>query len=181
MQLKRLNLVGVRVEPPAREAIAGGAAAGARLNVIVEVENQTTAPLYAWSSERGYDYDAASKVLTLHLSEQPRVLPPGIILISDHPRAPAQVEVAPNSRTSIRVQLPAVVRRAAAGGTGWVEEPIGEIAQIDVDLQYGTAPIESARPHETSAQFRSRMREHGDVARATLTPYSGGAAPRQKE
>ena len=179
MQLKRLYLVGVRIEPAAREAVAG--AGRPRLNVTVDVENQTSAPLYAWSSERGYDYDAASKKLTLHLSEQPNVPPPGIILLSDHPRVPAQVEVAPNSRTSIKVQLPAIVRRAAPGGQGWVEEPIGEIAQIDVDLQYGTAPIESAKPRETSAQFRSRMREHGDVARATLTPDSAGEPPRQKE
>ena len=175
-----LKLVGVRVEPPARETLAGGAVQ-ARLNVTVEVENETTTPLYAWSSERGYEYDRASKVLTLHLSEQPRVLPPGVIMISDHPRKPAQVEVPPNSRISVTVQVPAFVRRAAEGGTGWVEEPIGEIVRVDVDLQYGTAPIENARPHETSEQFRLRMRESGDVVQAKLTPDSGADTPRQKE
>ena len=168
-----LRLTGVRINRPPPEAVAA-IGARARIGVAVEVENTTAAPLYVWSSPRGYDYDAGSKVLTVHMSEQPLALPPGVIMISDHPRAPRQVQVPPRSHATVQAEIPPVVRRPAPDGVGWVEEPIGEIASVEVDVQHAPTPVEAPRPHENSAQFRSRMQGHGDVARARLTPSAGG-------
>src|ERR1700729_3804155 len=100
-----LKLVAVRIQRPASEAIAA-VGAKARITLTVDVENTTNAPLHVWESPRGYDYDAGTKVLTVHMSEQPLVLPPQIIMISDHPRAPRQVEVPAKGRSTISAQIP---------------------------------------------------------------------------
>lgn len=180
MPTNKLKLVSAQVESPTK---AERAARGprTRMTVGVEVENQNTKPLHVWASARGYDYDAQSKILTLHLSEQPLAPPPGIIIISQHPRIPAQVEVAPGTRVRLPVEIPAVVRHAAADGQGWVEEPIGDVAHVQVDVQYAPKPIEPASKRETPAEFSARMQAHGEITSAKLKPSSGGASSRKKE
>jgi hypothetical protein len=143
----------------------------------VEVQNTTTAPLHVWASHKGYDYDPATKVLTVQMSQQPLVVPPGIIMISDHPMKPDQIEVAPNSTAKIRVRFPAHIRRAAGreAGGGWVEVPIGEIAKVDIDVQYAPTPVGPPQPHEAGPEYRARLAAHGDVVKARITPTEGGA------
>jgi hypothetical protein len=180
MPTDSLKLLGAQVaHPPEDERAVRGPQV--RLAVTVEVENQDTMPLYVWASARGYEYDAQSKVLTLHLSEQPPASRPGIIIISQHPRAPAQVEVAPGSRTEVQVKIPPVTRRAASDGQGWVEDPIGEVARVDVDVQYAPTPLQPAEPHESANAFRARMLQHGQVVQARLRPSSSGGATHKKE
>lgn len=183
MPTDQLKVLGVQIYwPTAQELAAGGIASW--LDVTVEVENLTPAPLFVWASHRGYDYDPATKVLALHLAEMPRSLPPNIKMISDHPRAPAQVEVAPTGRVKVRVRFPAHVRRARTRGegqAGWHEDPIGEIKHVDVDVQYGSEPVGRVRQHESAAEFRARMLAHGHVVHARITPTSPNAAPAQKE
>jgi hypothetical protein len=176
----RLKLLSAQVEHPT-EAVRAARGVHARLAVTVEVENQDTAPLFVWASPRGYDYDAQSKVLTLHLSEQPPAARPGIIIISQHPRAPAQVEVAPGSRAQVKVEIPPVTRSAAPDGQGWVEHPIGEVTRVDVDVQHAPAPFKPTEEHEDAEAFRARMLQHGQVVQARLRPSSGGDATRRKE
>ena len=178
----QLKVVAVQIHrsPPAAQAQTG---VQAWLDLAVEVENLGHQPLHVWSSQRGYAYDAASGVLTVHLAEVPLTPPPGIKMISDHPRLPAQVEVAANTRVKLRVRFPAAIRRPAGdqGQSGWRDDPIGDIKRVDVDVQYATAPVEQVTAHETSADFRKRMLAHGHVVRATITPTSGDDAPHQKE
>jgi hypothetical protein len=139
----------------------------ARLDLAVEVENNTSSARFAWASPRDYDYDPASKVLTVRLAEKPLQLPPGIIMISDHPRVPLQIKVPANGRAQIQVNIPAFIRRPAPEG-GWFEDPIGEIDRVEVEVQHARQPVEPVKPHETGAQVRARLREKGEVTRATI-------------
>ena len=174
MPKKKLKVVDVQVlRPTPADMAAGGVQA--LMGLVVEVENQSNSPLYVWASQRGYDYDSSSKVLTVHLAEKPLVLPPGLKMISDHPQAPAQVEVAPKGRVKIRVQFPAQVRRPASQGAGggWFEDHIGDIEHVNVSVQFATNRVEEPKEHETSAEFRTRLLAHGDVVRASIAPSSG--------
>jgi hypothetical protein len=176
MPKNQLKVAGVQVRHPTSEARAAGGIEG-WLDLSVEVENPTAAPLHVWASHSGYDYDPATKLLTVHMSQQPLVVPPGIIMLSDHPVMPDQIEVAAKSTAKIRVRFPAHIRRAAGPleGAGWVEVPIGEIAKVAVDVQSASTPAEPPKAHETGSEFRARLAAHGDVVQAQITPTEGGA------
>ena len=166
MSDKPLKILGVSIRraPPATEA------ALATLNLGVEVENPSDQPLHVWASCKEYAYDPATQVLSVDLAEPTRQLPPHIRMISDHPRAPLQVVVNPKSRATIRVLVPAKVNRPGpAGGPAWVEDPIGQIGRVQIRVQHATEPIHH-RAGEPSPDFRQRMREHGVVVQAEITP-----------
>lgn len=140
------------------------------LQVVLTVENPERDPLFVWASWRSYEYDPASQLLKVYLTEQIPP-PPGITMISDHPRTPAQVTVAPKSKLKLKVQIPATIRRrvpATGLGLNFVEEPIGPVAQVEAHLQFATEAVATVA-RETPEQHRSRLLAHGDVVRVTLT------------
>lgn len=163
MNYPTLKISDAAVSRPAT-AVAGP------LQLTLTVENPVRDPLFVWASWRSYDYDAASQLLTVYLTEQTPT-PPGITLISDHPRTPAQVTVAPKSKLKLKVQVPATIRRrvpAVGLGLNFVEEPIGPVAQVEAHVQFATEEI-ALKAKETPEQHRSRLLAHGAVVRVTLT------------
>jgi hypothetical protein len=150
----------------------------------VTVENPGDAPLYVWASRRHYEYDPDTKVLTLWLTEHVPPPPPGIRMISDHPRTPAQVEVGPQSRAIIDVPVPHVIRRRVPGGGGlgmsFAEERIGQIDRVDLHVQYADSPLPMPDGMD-AAQHRQRLLDHGDVVHESIAPTAvSGAAPERK-
>lgn len=104
-------------------------------------------------------------------------------MISDHPRTPAQVEIAPKSRSKIKVQIPATIRRRVPGGglgMSFVEEKIEPVGQVEVHLQYADEPVRHD-PHETPDEHRKRLREHGEVVRTTVKEIEYKEEQEQKE
>ena len=74
---------------PAREAAPGAPVQNQEpIQLSMEVQNPGDSSLFVWTSRRAYDYDASTHVLTLYLTEQTPPLPPGIVMISNHPRTP---------------------------------------------------------------------------------------------
>jgi hypothetical protein len=170
MTTTELRIVGAEMsEAPAAARVAP------RLpehTVAVEVENRGSQPVYVWASRRAYEYDPSTRVLTLYLTDHKPGPPPDIVMISNHPRTPAQVAVAPGGRARIDVQVPAVIRRrvpATGLGMSFVEEPIGPVDRIDAHVQYASEPFEN-RVGERPEEHQQRLRAHGQVTRATITP-----------
>jgi hypothetical protein len=168
---EQLKVAGIGVK---RTATVSEVARGAppRLNLTVEVENPANVSIYVWASVRAFDYDPATHVLSVHLEERTRELPKGIKVISEHPRTPTQVEVQPKSRATINVVLPGSVRRLTPGrglNRSFEEDPVGPIDQVDINVQYGTERIDYQRG-ENPSHFRQRLRAHGDVVQAKITP-----------
>jgi hypothetical protein len=129
-------------------------------------------PLHVWSSVQAFDYDAATHVLTVHLAERTVVPPKDFVIISEHPRVPAQVEVPAKGSTTLNIAVPGSVRRLTPGkglNRSFEEDPVGQIDRIDINMQHGTEPIAS-RPGEDPAKFRERLRAHGDVVQTSITP-----------
>lgn len=174
----KLEIRGVRITRPTPESQAAGGVR-AWLDLSVEVENLSDELLYVWSKDRGYTYDASTHVLAVHLAEVPLNLPPTIKLLSDHPSPPHQVEVAPKSRANIRVRIPAFTRPVVDGR--WREEPIGQIDRTDIDVQYGTEPVEPPRTGESAPEFRKRLLAYGAVSQGKITPTAGTGTPNEKE
>lgn len=137
---------------------APDAAAGSRAPIAlnVAVENTSASRRYANSTPRYYAYDAATRVLTLHLEEKAPALPPGLIMISDHPRTPKQVEVAPGGKATLQALIPSVIRKPATNGVGWVEEPIGPVDSVDIRVQHSADPLPAVGEHETGTEYRAR-------------------------
>lgn len=148
----------------ARTAIAGGTAPQKQLKIDVEIENKAGARRFAWSSLRHYEYDKTTKVLSLHLAEHAPALPPGMILISDHPRTPDQIELAPGAKATVQVEIPAFIRRASPDGKGWIEDPIGTVDHVELRLQHAPTAVEAVKPHESGEQFRARAIKGSSVA-----------------
>jgi hypothetical protein len=174
MSDKPLKIIGITIS---RASTVSDIARGAppRLNLAVEVENQGDRPLHVWADCRARKYDASTHVLSLQLAEPVLTLPPHIKMLSDHPRLPTQVAVNAKSRFTIKLQLPGTVRRLTPGqglGRSFTDDPIGPIDQVEIAVQFATAPIQYLG-REAPADFRTRLRAHGDVVRATITPTAG--------
>jgi len=145
-----------------------------RLHIGVEVQNAASAPLHVWSSRRYYDYDSSTQTLSVHLAEPTADPPPNIKLISDHPRVPTQTLVGAGAHVTIEVLVPTTIRRRAPAkglGMSFVEEPIEEIARVELLVQHADVPFQRVIG-ETPRKLRQRLRQHGHVVSATLTPVS---------
>lgn len=181
MSKKQLKIISAKInqQKPAPEALKARAEAPdvlppvpERRELSVAVENPSDRPLHVWASRRGYDYDPATQVLTVYLTDQTPPPPPGIEMISNHPRSPRQVVVPPGSQATVNVAVPSLIRRRVPGeglGMSFVEEPIGPIAKVDLHIQFDNEPIQS-RPGESPQEHRKRLDEQGQVVRATITP-----------
>ncbi len=161
---------------------AGGAADAAprahpELEVSIDVESASDAPLHVWSTVHAYEYDAASRTLTLQLAEREPALPPGIRLLSHHPVIPQQVVVSAGGHATLRVKIPGVVRKRATTGPGLgisvVEEAIGTVDQVDVRIQHATERA-AARPDESADDLRKRLLTLGDSTHTAIR-ITGGA------
>jgi hypothetical protein len=172
-----MTVKGVKVERTER-ALAARAGDGAETAAVkqirlgVAVDNPGDQPLHVWASWRRYEYDAATRRLTVYLTEQTPPPPPGITMISQHPRTPAQVVVAPRSSATVNVTVPATIRRRVPGtglGLHFEEEPIGPIDHVELHVQSATEPIEPAKPDESPERHRERLRQTGGVVQTTIT------------
>ena len=171
MATPTLKLNGVSIQRAAAAAAPSDKATAAPppLQLSLAVENPGSQPLHVWASWRAYEYDAATHVLTVYLTDHTPT-PPGITLISKHPRTPAQVTVTPKGKLNIKVAIPSTIRRRTTGpgmGLHFVEEPIGQVDRVEFHVQFGTEALATI-PHETPDQHRSRMLAQGDVVRATI-------------
>jgi hypothetical protein len=168
-----LRIVGVAIRPPTpvtEEEAAHNVPE--RQHLDVQVENTGSAPVHVWTGLRGYTYDSATNVLEVFLSEPGDVTPPGIELISDHPRVPPQVVVDAGGQTTIDVPVSTVIRRRVPGtglGMSYVEEPIDDIQQVTLHVQYADVPFQAV-VGESPQQLRRRMQSHGQTVDATVTP-----------
>jgi hypothetical protein len=141
-----------------------------RLDLSVEVENSSEHPLHVWATPKSHAYDAATHVLSVGLAEPTQELRPHIKMLSDHPRSPTLVVVNAGSRVKIKVDAPATFRgRSSVEGLAWEDKPIGQIARVDLRVQYAPAAIQY-RSGESASDFRTRLRQHGDVVQAVITP-----------
>ncbi|MGA2420374.1 MAG: hypothetical protein ABSG69_09835 [Candidatus Acidiferrum sp.] len=144
----------------------------ANLELSIEVENVSAKALYVWTSRRSYSYNNLTNVLTVYLAEPEEQLPANIKMLSDHAHTPAQAAVDARSRVTIEVAVPASTRRFTPGkglGQSFVEDPIGQIAQVEIHLQFAVVPIKS-RVGENPSDYRKRLRAHGEVVTAEVTP-----------
>jgi hypothetical protein len=151
-----------------------------RLHVAVELKNESDKPLHVWTSRRSYDYDPATRVLTVELSDKPFTEPPGITLISKHPRVPNQVVVETGGTRTIEVPVPTTIRRRVPGeglGMSFVEEPIADIDHVDLHVQYSDVPFQHI-VEEHPEEHQRRLAEHGSVVRATVKPITN--SPRKE-
>lgn len=171
MSEKQLKILGTVIHRP---TTVTEAAHGAQklAELFVEVENPNDKPLHVWASILAYDYDASTHVLSLYLTEHTPDLPPGIEMISNHPRTPVLVVINAKSLAKIKLPLPAINRRRVPGeglGMAFVEEPIEQIERIDLHVQYADEPLPHL-PKENPIEHRERLRAHGQVVRANITP-----------
>jgi hypothetical protein len=168
-----IRIVGVSVGQPS--AISDEDAAHhiqERLPVKVEIENAADKPLHVWSTRRSFDFDPRSGVLTLKLAETDTPPPPGIRMISNHPRVPSQVVVDAGERATLEIPVPTMVRRRVPGeglGMSFIEEPIQDIQQVEVHLQYADVPFQPI-VEESPEQRRQRLGSHGRVVTEILEP-----------
>jgi len=170
----QLKVVGIAI---GRSASVSEIARGTppRLNLTVEVENQGDSPLFVWADCRARKYESATHTLSVQLAEPIITLPPHIKIISDHPRLPVQVAVEARSRGKIKLQIPGTVRRLTPGqglGRSFVDEPMGPVDRVEIAIQYATETIQY-QLGEAAPDFRKRLRAHGNVVRATITPTAG--------
>jgi hypothetical protein len=174
MSKKSLKITGAELRRPAPpvQAQPGAPAAAPPLEIAIALENPADQPRHVWSAPRAYDYEAASGVLALYLTELAPPPPPGIEIISDHPRTPPQVVIDAHGRMTLKVALAPTIRRLVPSsglGMSFVEEPIGPVSRVELHVQFAAEPFGPSQSGESPEQFRQRLRQHGEIARATIT------------
>ena len=117
--------------------------AGPRLELLVELSNDSDRTLYAVGELRGMKYDEVTRTLRVLLTDREFEAPnhPGIRML------PRLVSVEPGGSTTLRVEVPKTLSRlrAPAGPPGPVPE-IERIATTDaetveVDVAWGRTPF----------------------------------------
>lgn len=178
MATETLKVTGVTMRPPLAPTKAAEQAQPAstpHMNVAIEVTNSSDKAQQVWSTRRAYDYDADSRVLTLYMTEHTPPPPPGIKMISNHPRTPRLVTVPPKGRATLEIPVPGVIRKRTPGkglGMSFVEVPITSVDRVELHLQYGP-PLRAAEKDEGPDKHRARLLSHGDVLHSTH-PLDGG-------
>ena len=145
-----------------------------RQHVDLDIENPGANPLHVWSRMRAFAFDSSTGELEIYLADASAIVPPGIEFVSDYPRVPPQIVVDAGAAITIDVPVPTVMRRRVPGqglGMSFVEEPIENIQQIRIHLQYADVPFQ-AIVGESLVERRSRLQAHGQVVEAVLTPTS---------
>lgn len=188
MNRKSLNIVAAEVRQGA-SALRGETpespeeGAGEPRQLAIQVRNPQDVPLYVWASRRAFRYDPETHTLALYLTERTPDPPPGIRMISDHPRIPRQVVVGPGEEATVNVPLPAVMRTRVPGeglGMHFVEEAIGPIDQVELHVQSATEPAR-APGREEAGLYRKRLADQGEVATATIRTSTRSDDKNQKE
>jgi len=130
-----------------------------------------------WTTVKGYDYDPETQKLTLYLTERTPDPPPGIEMISNHPRTPHQIVVEPNGAATIHARVPRIIRRRVPGGglgMSFIESRIDLVEQLEVHVQVSPTPVK-VEPGEHPARSRARLAEQGETFSSTirLTGHTG--------
>jgi hypothetical protein len=137
----------------------------------VDIENPSDQPMYVWASATAFNFDPDSGRLTVHLNAPEEAVPPGIILISEHPRTPDQVEVPPHGQATVNITAPRTIRREVPGeglGMSYTEEPVEHVRSLTVRMRYADTPFEARAADESPDAHSARLRSHGRVVEHTL-------------
>lgn len=170
--MNSLHVLGARISPSTPVSNEDAAHhIRERMHVLIDLQNQSEAPLHVWSEMRAFDFDTETGVLTLDLAEPDQEPSPGIEIVSDHPRVPMQIIIEPEGTASIDVPVPTSIRRRTPSerlGMSFVEQPIENIHRVDLSVQYSDVPFQQII-EENPSQMRERLRAHGDVVRTTIS------------
>jgi hypothetical protein len=164
MPSETIKISGVALRPPSTARKAAGPGKP-HAHLAFDVANSSDKQVHVWATRRAYDYDPDTRVLTLYLTEHTPPLPPGIKMLSDHPRNPTQVPVPAKGRATIEVPVPDVIRKRTEGkglGMSFVEVPITQVDRVDLHVQFGPLlrPVEK---DEGPDRHRARLRANGEV------------------
>lgn len=133
-------------------------------DVTIDVKNSGDKPLYAVDELRGITFDAATRVLSLRLSE-----PPPQPVQKDAPTfhlpPPHTLTVEARATLSIVVKIPAILKELRLG-SGLVltmeQTDISAMRTIRCEVASSDRPIEY-RGAETAHELRTRLRKWGEV------------------
>jgi len=131
---------------PAEALGAPSAIPAIRLGVTVE--NPGDATMHVWTSRRAYDYNAATRLLTVYLTERPPLTRDAPAIQTSQSFRSAHVAIPPKGRATIDVVIPPTIRRlapSAGPGIVIVEEPIGAIDHVELHVQSTTHPLSDAQ------------------------------------
>jgi hypothetical protein len=192
---KELKIAGAEIEHPAPVPRAEAAAqvpegggppplVAQPLRLSVDVQNPTDKPLHVWATRRHYEYNPETRVLSVYLTDDIPPPPPGIEIVSNHPRTPHTVEVNPGGSATVQVPVPSVYRRRVPGeglGQHFVEERIEQVDRVELHIQASPEPVKYS-PGEHPEEHRKRMKAQGQVVHTTVTPTEKRTEPyKEKE
>ncbi|WP_345633043.1 hypothetical protein [Rugosimonospora acidiphila] len=158
--------------------------------MTIDVRNDSTETYHVWASRRSYDYDPATRTLTVYLADVLRQMPQseGIVPISYHPRTPAQVAVPAGQTATITVAVPTAVRTLSSVpgqlGLRVDERPIGPVERVECYLTYADVPYQPTGDLPSHVKAR-QLREWGTTLHETrpndLNPPAEPTAPDAQE
>jgi hypothetical protein len=112
---------------------------GAHYLVHVHVTNTMTHGVYVYTMERHWDFDDATRTLTVEMHAVPRRPPPNIKMLSCHTMLPSMRRIAPGASADLIVKMPRTQRKAIEAG-GWGEVPYAP-ARVRVELGWSNTAI----------------------------------------
>jgi hypothetical protein len=114
---------------------------GTHLNVSIQLLNPTTRTLHTYANVRRIQYDPATRVLNLELSDQNTSPPPFITFF----RLPDFTSVDPNGQTTITLSLPRSITQLAPGenvpSPQLASLPIHEAATVQAEVGWSDTPF----------------------------------------
>jgi hypothetical protein len=166
---EQLEILDVRVGSP-RASLS--APSKQRLDLTIDVRNNSKTTLHAITSVRSLDYDAATQTLFVGLSE-PELAPgarPSTFI------APHTTTIAPKKTETISVSVPAVINKLIPSGgqlgMGVESVDVSGVQTVKFEVAYGPTPF-YPKSADSPANMSQELRSWGKKAQKTLVRSAG--------
>ena len=142
-------------------------------HLTFSVKNRSVTEHYTIvAAPRWLSYRVQSQTLTLGYTEIPESRTPTKLVV--HFIEPHWIVLEPNKESTLRFDIPSVLRRMAATGlaTGRLRTDdltINSIAQIAIECAYNSQPF-YRRPNQTSEDAMASVRAWGKIVKTVLVP-----------
>ncbi len=166
-----LTITGARIQSEDADAVT----------LAVRLANDTGAAVHVWATPRYLSYTDGLLTLRLAEAEPP---PPGIEIISHHPRVPDQIVIPVGAVAALKVRVPrtlhsTVLDRPGLGGTV-ASQDLGAVSDLDVTIAYAPTPFQPTTDQGPD-EFIEALRSHGAVVSARVPVEPRSQEPRESQ
>jgi hypothetical protein len=173
---EQLEIVDIRIGTPRPSQFT---ATEQRLDLAIDVRNNSKNTLHAISSVRALNYDPATQTLYVGLSEPelgPEIKPSNFIM-------PHTITLPPGETTTLNVSVPLVIRKIVPStqlGLGTETLDVSGLRNVQAEISFAPTPF-YPKPDDAPESISRELRSWGEKTQKKLSRSPSPETPRPAE